>query len=156
MALYAFDTDTLSLLREGHPELERNVAAHAADEIVTTVITVEEYLTGWYSLVRQARRPDQVELAYKELAEAPAALARFTILTYTQAAMARFRQLQARRLNVGNMDLRIAAIALEAGAVVVSRNLRDFRRIAGLTVEDWAAPSPPAGANGADPPGDGP
>ena len=81
MALYAFDTDTLSLLREGHSELERNVAAHAADEIVTTVITVEEYLTGWYSLVRQARRPDQVELAYKELAEAPAVLARFTILT---------------------------------------------------------------------------
>ena len=41
------------------------------------------------------------------------------------------------RLNVGRMDLKIAAVALEIGAVVVTDNLRDFGRVPGLDVEDW-------------------
>jgi predicted nucleic acid-binding protein len=38
---------------------------------------------------------------------------------------------------IGKIDLRIAAIALEQKAPVVSRNLRDFRRVPNLAVEDW-------------------
>lgn len=35
------------------------------------------------------------------------------------------------------MDLRIASIALASAATLLSRNLRDFRQIRGLSVEDW-------------------
>ena len=48
---------------------------------------------------------------------------------------------QAGKLNVGANDLKIAAIGLEVGAVVVTRNVRDFGRVPGLTVENWAAAS---------------
>jgi predicted nucleic acid-binding protein len=36
------------------------------------------------------------------------------------------------------MDLRIAAIVLARDDTLLSRNLPDFRRIAGLRVEDWS------------------
>jgi tRNA(fMet)-specific endonuclease VapC len=65
-------------------------------------------------------------------------LARWRILPYTESAIARVAQLKALRLNVRLMDLRIASIALENAAVVVTRNQRDFRRVPGLSVDDWS------------------
>jgi len=35
------------------------------------------------------------------------------------------------------MDLKIAAIVLVHGAKLLSRNLKDFRQIPNLDVEDW-------------------
>ncbi len=36
------------------------------------------------------------------------------------------------------MDLKIASIAISRGAILVSRNLRDFEGIPNLTVKDWS------------------
>jgi tRNA(fMet)-specific endonuclease VapC len=46
--------------------------------------------------------------------------------------------LRALKLGVAKMDLRIAAVALEMGGTVVTRNQRDFQRISGLSVMDWS------------------
>ena len=35
------------------------------------------------------------------------------------------------------MDLKIASIVLVHDATLLSRNLRDFRQVPGLRVEDW-------------------
>src|SRR5690349_905405 len=72
---FVLDTDTFTLLRQGHPEVCRRVALHPQDELALTVITVEEQLSGWYSLLRKAKRPEHVALAYEQLAAAPHALA---------------------------------------------------------------------------------
>ena len=60
------------------------------------------------------------------------------ILDFTEPAIARYNALLAMKLNVGKMDLRIAAIALEVGATIITRNLRDFARVPGLACENWA------------------
>lgn len=40
---------------------------------------------------------------------------------------------------IGSHDLFIAAHARSRGMTLVTRNVREFRRVPGLTVEDWAA-----------------
>jgi tRNA(fMet)-specific endonuclease VapC len=52
--------------------------------------------------------------------------------------MERFEDLRTMRLNIGSMDLRIAAIVREAGCVLVTRNVRDFQRVPELVIEDWS------------------
>jgi hypothetical protein len=42
------------------------------------------------------------------------------------------------KLNCKRNDLRIAAIVLELGATIVTRNRRDFARVAGLSIEDYS------------------
>ncbi len=139
MSLFVLDTDVLTLYYRGDATVIQRVDSRPSAELAISVITVDEQLTGWYTLTRQARRPEQIAGAYAHLGDAVVRLARWRILPYTEAAIARVAQLKALRLNVRLMDLRIAAIALENGAVVVTRNARDFSRIPALGVEDWSA-----------------
>jgi tRNA(fMet)-specific endonuclease VapC len=148
MALYVFDTDILSLYRDGNPNLLKKVRSQSPSERTTTVITVQEYLTGWYALIPRAKSPEQLERAYARLASATTFLSGTRILNFTQAAIARYEQLKSLKLNIGKMDLRIAAIVLEEQGILVSRNLRDFRRVPNLLVEDWTAPVAPTEENG--------
>jgi tRNA(fMet)-specific endonuclease VapC len=45
--------------------------------------------------------------------------------------------LEARGEGIGPMDTLIAAQALRLGATVITRNVREFERVAGLKVENW-------------------
>jgi tRNA(fMet)-specific endonuclease VapC len=138
MSLFVLDTDLLSLYYRGDRTVVQRVDARPATELAISVRTVDEQISGWYTLTRQARQPEQIARAYANLSEAVVRLARWRILPYTESAIALVAQLKALRLNVRLMDLRIAAIAFENGAVVVTRNRRDFSRIPDLRVEDWS------------------
>lgn len=41
---------------------------------------------------------------------------------------------------IGAMDLLIAAHAVHTGATLVTGNIREFRRVQGLTLENWIQP----------------
>lgn len=138
MSLHVLDTDILTLYREGHAIVVPRVDSHPVTEVGITVMSVEEQLSGWYALVRQAKRPEDLAHAYLRLASSTRFLGRWNILSYTEMAIARFKGLQDMKLNIGGNDLRIAAITLEHGGILVSRNLRDFHRVPGLSVEDWS------------------
>jgi tRNA(fMet)-specific endonuclease VapC len=103
MSDFLLDTDILSLYQRSHPAVVANVQKQASGEVAISVISVQEQLDGWRSLMLRARTRAQTEHAYQMLHEGI-----------------------------------IAAIALEAGATVVTRNRRDFGRIPGVSLVDWS------------------
>jgi tRNA(fMet)-specific endonuclease VapC len=133
---FLLDTDIFSLWAVNHAVVRARVAAHPAADVGITVFTLEEALTGWQTAPRHSKTNADRSLVYGRMALTAAALGRLQVITCSQAALDRYDALRALKLNVGNYDLRIAAIALEAGAAVVTRNLRDFRRVPGLRCED--------------------
>ncbi|MGL6094585.1 MAG: type II toxin-antitoxin system VapC family toxin [Fimbriiglobus sp.] len=135
--MYVFDTNTFTLCYRMHPVVLRYVFQHLSYDLVTSTITAEEQVMGWITKLRKARTPADIETASRRFAETIRYLGAWDILPYTAAADARFWALDRLNLGVKNPDLRIAAIALEADATVVTANLIDFERIPGLRVEDW-------------------
>jgi tRNA(fMet)-specific endonuclease VapC len=138
MSLYILDTDTLTLFQHGHAIVTSRCAACPPGELAITVISVEEQLDGRFTSIRRSRRSDDIAVAYQRLIDSLLFLARMPILPFTPPMIARFQHLAAMKLNVGRIDLRIAATALEVSATVVTRNRRDFGRIPGLPIEDWS------------------
>jgi tRNA(fMet)-specific endonuclease VapC len=138
MNLFVLDTDILTLFQRNHSAVVTRVAEHSADAIAVSVVTVEEQLPGWYAQLRKAKGPEKLAWAYCRLASNVRFLARVKILDFDQAAIQRHEQLKRLRLKIGKMDLQIAATALQYGGIVVTRNIRDFKAIPGLTVEDWS------------------
>lgn len=138
MSLSILDTDMLTLFAEGHPVVTRRFFQHRSEDVAITVLSVEEQLSGWYTQVRKAKRQDQLARAYRELARSVRFLSGLQILDYDVSAMQRYDQLRKQKIRIGRTDLRIASVVLEQSAVLVTRNLRDFRRVPGLAVEDWS------------------
>ena len=138
MAFFLLDTDILSLYQRSHGQVLAAIANHATDQICLSSISLEEQISGWSGLARNAKSHKDQERASVLLATAVVSWNRFAIVPMTQRAFERFERLVAARLNVRYNDLRIAAIGLELGATLVSRNTRDFGRVPGLVTEDWA------------------
>jgi tRNA(fMet)-specific endonuclease VapC len=140
MTLFILDSDILSLLERGDPVVANHCKAAIGDTLATTVISIEEMLSGWYTLLRKAKRKEQIVTAYDRLATSVEFLAAFSLLRFPAGAVDRIEQFKSMKLGVRGQDMRIAAIVLEYGGTLVTRNSRDFQRIPGLTIEDWSQP----------------
>ena len=96
-------------------------------------ITVAELQYG----VAKSTRPELNALALAAL------LAPLDVLPFDDAAAAVYgavrAELERAGAPIGSMDLLIAAHALALGRTVVTNNTREFSRVTGLNVEDWAA-----------------
>jgi tRNA(fMet)-specific endonuclease VapC len=138
MSLYVLDTDTFQLFQEGHAQVVARVRDVPAHDRAISIVTVEEQLSGWYAQLRQAKKLERLAWAYGRLAATVRFLAGVQIIDFNEAAIHRCESLKKHKLGVPKMDLRIAATVLERDATLVTRNLRDFRRVPGLRIEDWS------------------
>lgn len=142
--IYVLDTGILSLL--GHkdspeaPRIRRRIAQLPAEHsFVTTVVNYEEQMRGWMAALSRAKSPASEIQVYSRLRQHLATYRRMTVLGYDAAAATIVKQFRNQRLAVGTMDAKIAAIVLSRDAVLVTRNVADFRKIPSLRIEDWSA-----------------
>ncbi len=140
MSRFLLDTDILSLLQQGHLAVVNRVNQTSVLDIAISTITLWEQLQGWQASLTRARDRKQLAVAHQRIvARLLPTWSLFSVIAMTEPALHRFDQLVSMRLNVGAMDLRIAAVALEYNLAVVTRNLRDFQRVPMLVAEDWSA-----------------
>ena len=132
------DTETVSMYELGYPLLRSRILSEPLYDIAVSVITVEEQLKGWHKNAKQAKSEAQLAIAHQNLTDNVRTLNDFHIVTFSEAAIRRCKFLPSLKLNVDGMDLRIAAIALEEDASVITRNLRDFERVRQLKCENRA------------------
>lgn len=67
------------------------------------------------------------------------------IVPFDEAAAEEFDRLRKQRIRIGTQDLKIASIALAQKALLLSANLRDYRRVPGIRVENWMEEPPAEG-----------
>ncbi|HBJ87401.1 MAG TPA: hypothetical protein DDZ88_26805 [Verrucomicrobiales bacterium] len=120
---------------KGH-ELTRRLA-ESSEEHFLPIVVCEEILRGWLALLHKARSDDEHVYAYSRFGRSLAELNRWTLLEWDQDTAAIFARLRSEGIRIATLDLRIASIALAYDATLLSRNLRDFRLVPGLKVENW-------------------
>jgi len=135
------DTDTLTVLQRQtepyHSRLRARLAEFPQEDVRTTVVSFEEQMRGWLSAIAGAKNEIQELAAYDRLYSLLAFFSSIPVLAYDHAAAEHFAALRLPRLNVGSMDLRIAAVTISQNGLLLSRNLKDFSRVPDLRVEDW-------------------
>jgi len=134
------DTDVLSIVQRAdgpaYDRLAQRLDA-ADDEVAVSIVSFEEQMRGWLAYVARSKTLNQQIEGYAKL---HALLDDFTsrpVLDFDQDDAAEFERLIRLKLRLGTMDLRIAAITLANNALLLSKNLTDFRKVPGLRVEDW-------------------
>jgi tRNA(fMet)-specific endonuclease VapC len=136
--LYILDTDCVSLILYGHPQLITNTKKH---QVAITIITVQELFNGWMSRINDPSQLHHLSSLYSKLWTTVKYLQTMEVLNFTLEADNCLKQLLKDnphlRKNRLQKDMRIAAIALSIGAIVVTRNQQDFNQVPGLKIEDW-------------------
>ncbi len=64
-------------------------------------------------------------------------LSEWEIERWSDQAADEFSRLRKARIRIGTQDLKIAALSIVSDALLLSANLRDFRQVPNLRVEDW-------------------
>ena len=131
MPRYMLDADTVSYALRGQGQVAARLLAHQPSDVCISAITLAELNFG-----ADVRRSQKIRRAIRSFARDVA------VLPFDEASAERFgvvaAALSSRGQPIGVYDTLVAAQALSMGLTVVTNNTRHFRRVPGLTVENWA------------------
>lgn len=125
------DTDTVIYLRDGlvpRTRLERL----SQGSVVMSIISYGELYFG----AKKGKRRQAMEILEHIAAGVPPLMMDAEVARRYGDLRA---ELEARGQSIGGNDLWIAAHALSTRVILVTNNEREFRRVPGLKIENWAA-----------------
>jgi tRNA(fMet)-specific endonuclease VapC len=130
--MYLLDTNILiDILRNSDSPALKRLIHLSPDKVAVSAITMAELEYGVYKSSNPALNAQRLIQACTPL----------TILSFDNEAAAAYglirAQLEAKGTPIGPMDTLIAAHALSMKATLVTNNLREFKRIKNLRVENW-------------------
>lgn len=131
--LYLFDTNVwIQVFKKRAPRIRARLETLEPSQIVTCAVVKAELWHGAQKYDHPAKRCEQVNVAlspYESLA--------FDDLAARHYAEIRHELEECRQI-IGPNDLKIASICRAHGVTLVSSNTKEFLRVPGLLVEDWA------------------
>ncbi len=130
---YLLDTNIcIYIINKKPPAVLKRVQSKQPGQIAISTITLAELEYG----VARSRYPDRNRIALLEF------LVPFTILDFDQKASMGYGRiralLDAKGKPVGPMDLLLAAQAKSHNLILVTNNEKEFARVDGLRIENWA------------------
>lgn len=136
--MIVFDTEVFTHMVYGHPRLLKRIR-ETTDAYAIPLITRIEVLQGRFAAVLKASHGKETRVACQRLEDDEAHLGTFSVLPFSDDAVDVFDRLRddRRTRRIGRPDLLIASITLSKSATLVTRNLRHFRLVPGLRVENW-------------------
>ena len=130
---YLLDTNICIYIRQNKPEqVLSRFRKLRPGEAVLSVITYGELL---YGAAKSAHRTAALDRLRELVHLLPAMPLPETV---AEAYGAMRAELESKGEMIGNNDLWIAAHALAAGLTLVTNNEKEFRRVRGLKVQNWA------------------
>lgn len=131
---YFLDTDICSyLLKRSHPALIEHVRPFAPRELKVSVITVFELEFGAHKHPNRDALLGTIHAFLDNLQVVP-----FELSAAREASAVR-AELTAIGEPIGAYDFLIAGHARSAGATLVTNNVREFRKVRELRVENWTS-----------------
>lgn len=137
--MYLLDTDTLTHLHAGNSNVIERLKLAADVEVGITIITKVEVLRGRIDYLIKADTAANLLKAQELLFRTEELLKDLLIVPVDRCRSIEFDRLLdvSKFRKIGRADLLIASITLVNRATLVTRNLRHFKQIPGLKVENW-------------------
>ena len=129
---FLLDTDTCIYALKQHESVIRNLLSQSREDVAVSVLTEAELRAGAAKSSSSARTLRLLENFLR-----PLAIIEFTSEDAAAYAVVRSR-LERAGTPIGPLDTLIAAQAMARKLTLVTNNEREFRRVTGLSLENWS------------------
>jgi tRNA(fMet)-specific endonuclease VapC len=133
------DTDTVTHFAYGNANVRRKIEGRGDEELAIAIITRHEILRGRAESLLKAANEEELRKAAERFRQAEELLSDFVVVGLDDDSITHFGRLRKQRnlKKMGRADMLIACIALAHDALLVTRNTRDYKDVAGLRMENW-------------------